>query len=148
VIIYVDTSAAMKLLIEESESSVLADFLEQSRTTASDTLVASLLLHTELHCAANRWSTDIRPEAVAEVLSAIALVDLESGDLTTAPLLPGRLRSADAIHLAAALRVDARAMVVYDEELQAAARTAGITVVSPQAAQHAVSDVEPRDSSG
>ncbi len=131
-IIYVDTSAAMKLLIEESESSVLADFLEQSRTTASDTLVASLLLHTELHCAANRRLTDIRPEAVAEVLSAIALVDLESGDLTTAPLLPGRLRSADAIHLATALRVDARAMVVYDEELQAAARTAGITVVSPQ----------------
>ena len=147
-IIYVHTSAAMKLLIEESESSVLADFLEQSRSAVSDTLVASLLLHTELHCAANRRSTDIRPEAVAEVLSVIALVDLESGDLTTAPLLPGRLRSADAIHLATALRVDARAMVVYDEELQAAARTAGITVVSPQAAQHAVSDVEPRDSSG
>jgi predicted nucleic acid-binding protein len=134
VIIYVDTSAAMKLLIEESESSVLADFLEQSRRTASDTLVASLLLHTELHFAANRRSKDISSEAVAEVLSAIALVDLESGDLTTAPLLPGRLRSADAIHLATALRVDARAMVVYDDELQAAARTAGITVVSPQAA--------------
>jgi uncharacterized protein len=69
---------------------------------------------------------------VAQVLSAFALVDLESGDLTTAPLLPGHLRSADAIHLATALRVDARAMVVYDEELQAAARTAGMTVVSPQ----------------
>jgi uncharacterized protein len=148
VIIYVDTSAAMKLLIEESESIVLADFLEQSRSAASDTLVASLLLHTELHCAANGRSTAIRPEAVAEVLSAIALVDLESGDLTTAPLLPGRLRSADAIHLATALRVDARAMVVYDEELQAAATTAGITVLSPQAEQHAAAGAEPTDSSG
>jgi uncharacterized protein len=131
VIIYVDTSAAMKLLVEESESGALAEHLERSRSSASDTLVASLLLHTELHCAANRPPEDVLPEAVADVLSTIALVDVESGDLTTAPLLPGRLRSADAIHLATALRVDAREMVVYDEELRAAARVAGIRVVSP-----------------
>lgn len=55
-----------------------------------------------------------------------------SGDLTTAPLLPGRLRSADAIHLATALRVGARAMVVYDTELSAAAALAGIRVHSPR----------------
>jgi predicted nucleic acid-binding protein len=90
-----------------------------------------LLLHTELHCAANRRPEHIRHDAVADVLSAVALIDLESGDLTTAPLLPGRLRSADAIHLAAALRVDARAMAVYDAELSAAARTAGLRVLSP-----------------
>jgi len=48
------------------------------------------------------------------VLSAVALVDIENGDLTTAPLLPGRLCSADAIHLATALRLNARAMIVYD----------------------------------
>jgi uncharacterized protein len=72
-------------------------------------------------------------ETVSEVLSAIALVDIESGDLPTAPLLPGRLRSADAIHLATALRLNARAMVVYDTELHAASRTAGIDAVSPGA---------------
>ncbi len=55
------------------------------------------------------------------------------GDLTTAPLLPGRLRSADAIHLATALRLNARAMVVYDTELHAVSRTAGIDAVSPGA---------------
>jgi predicted nucleic acid-binding protein len=130
-IVYVDRSAAMKLLVDEAESEALAEHLERSRS-ASDTLVASLLLHTELHCAANRRPEHVRPEAVADVLSAIALVDVESGDLTTAPLLPGRLRSADAIHLATALRVDARAMVVYDDELRSAATTAGIRVLAPK----------------
>ena len=131
-IVYVDTSAAMKLLIEEKESATLADHLQQ-RAEDGDTLVASLLLHTELHCAANRRPEHIEHEAVTEVLAAIALVDIENGDLTTAPLLPGRLRSADAIHLATALRLNARAMVVYDTELSAASRTAGIETLGPGA---------------
>ncbi len=40
-IIYVDTSAAMKLLVEEPESKALANQLERSRSDPSDTLVAS-----------------------------------------------------------------------------------------------------------
>lgn len=129
-IVYVDTSAAMKLLVEEKESAALAADLEELRGRG-DTLVASLLLHTELHCAANRRPEHVGHEAVADVLSAIALVDVENGDLTTAPLLPGHLRSADAIHLATALRINATTMVAYDTELGAAARTAGIETISP-----------------
>jgi uncharacterized protein len=132
VIVYVDTSAAMKLLVEERESAALADHLQQ-RAEDGDTLIASLLLHTELHCAANRRPEHLPHESVSDVLSAIALVDIENGDLTTAPLLPGRLRSADAIHLATALRVSARTMVVYDAELRAAARSAGLEAASPGA---------------
>jgi len=71
-IVYVGTSAAMRLLAEEAESAALAEYLEQARTVASDTLVASLLLHTELHCAANRRHEDIHPESVADVLSTLA----------------------------------------------------------------------------
>jgi predicted nucleic acid-binding protein len=130
VILYVDTSAAMKLLVEEAESAELAEYLESARR-GPDTLVASLLLHAELHCAANRRPEHIQPDAVADVLSAIELVDVESGDLTAAPLLPGRLRSAGAVHLATALRVDARTMVAYDGEFCAAARSAGLRVVCP-----------------
>ena len=129
-IIYLDTSAAMKLLVQEPESAALADYLETARR-GTDTLVASLLLHTELQCAANRRPEDIQRGAVADVLSTVALVDVESGDLTTAPLLPGRLGSADAVHLATALRVSARAIAVYDGELSAAAMTAGLKVLSP-----------------
>ena len=131
-IVYVDTSAAMKLLVEESESAMLADDL-QRRIGDGDTLVASLLLHTELHCAANRRPKRVEHEAVSEVLATIALVDIENGDLTTAPLLPGSLRSADAVHLATALRLNAHVMVVYDADLRAAARTAGMSTFSPGA---------------
>jgi predicted nucleic acid-binding protein len=132
VIVYVDTSAAMNLLVAEAESEAVADYLEHVRSGASDTLVASLLLHTELHSAANRPTAPIRTDAVADVLSTLALIDVEAGDLLTAHLLPGRLRSADAIHLATALRVDAHAMVLYDSELGAAAKAAGISVVTPR----------------
>ncbi|MDA8147252.1 MAG: type II toxin-antitoxin system VapC family toxin [Actinomycetota bacterium] len=131
-IVYVDTSAAMKLLVDEAESDALAEHLEKSRTRAGDTLVASLLLHTELHCASNRRPEVVHPDAVADVLSVLALVDVENGDLTTAPLLPGTLRYADAIHLATALRVDARELVAYDQELCSAATIAGIVVRSPR----------------
>jgi uncharacterized protein len=134
VIVYVDTSAAMKLVVEEKESAELAAHLEKRRDDG-DILISSLLLHTELHCAANRHPGYIEHEAVSGVLSAVALIDIENGDLTTAPLLPGHLRSADAIHLTTALRVNAVAMVVYDAELCAAARSAGIDALSPGADQ-------------
>jgi uncharacterized protein len=132
VIVYVDTSAAMKLPVEQKESAEVAEQLERYRTR-SDTLVASLLLHTELHCAANRRPEYIAHESVTAVLSAVSLVEFESSGLIMAPLQPGRLRSADAIHLATALRLNARAMVAYDNELIAAAKTAGIDAVSPGA---------------
>ena len=131
-IVYVDTSAAMKLLVEEKESAELAERLERYRAR-NDTLLASMLLHAELHCAANRRPKYIAHDSVSAVLSAISLVDVESSDLIMAPLLPGRLRSADAIHFATALRLNARAMVVYDNELIAAVAVAGIDAVSPGA---------------
>lgn len=48
---YLDTSAALKLLVEEHETEALAEML----TERSDiTLAASMLLFTEVHCAAQR----------------------------------------------------------------------------------------------
>jgi predicted nucleic acid-binding protein len=130
VITYVDTSAAMKLLVDEGESSALVDKLQELRA-AGETLVSSWLLHTELCCAANRHPADVAADAVEAVLSALALVDIDRADLIAAPSLPGRLRSADAIHLASALRVGCDAILVYDEDLRAAARTVGIRPLSP-----------------
>lgn len=121
----------MKLLVEERESAALAERLEQARRSGEDTLLSSLLLHAELHCASNRRPEDLPRAAVAAVLSTVALVDVERADLTTAPLLPGRLRSADAVHLATALRVGADAMAVYDDELRAAAEEAGLAILDP-----------------
>jgi hypothetical protein len=94
-------------------------------------LVASWLLHTELHCAAHRHPDVIDLESVGIVLDTVALVDLSRGDLLTAGALPSRLRSNDAIHLAVALRVGVDEMITYDAELHSAAAAAGLAVVAP-----------------
>ena len=44
-----------------------------------------------------------------------------------------RVRALDALHLASALRVGAREMLVYDRRLAEAAAAAGLEVVSPGA---------------
>ncbi len=128
-ICYLDTSAAMKLLVEEAESAGLSTYLQSA--TEERQLIASWLLHTELHCAANRHPDDVDLESVGIVLDAVSLIDLTRGDLLTAGTLPGRLRSNDALHLAVALRVGADELVTYDTELVAAANAAGIVVVQP-----------------
>ena len=127
-IIYVDTSAALKLVVEEPESGPTADFLSLAQQRG-DRLVASMLLHTELHCAANRRG--LPPELVNSVLDAINLVDLTRSDLLYAAALPGGLRSADAIHLAAAIRLETQTMVAFDKELVRAAIQAGLKPVAP-----------------
>ena len=128
-ICYLDTSAAMKLLVEEPESSALVSYLQSGEQERQ--LVASWLLHAELHCAANRHPDDVDLDSVGVVLDAVSLIDLTRGDLLTAGALPGRLRSNDAVHLAVALRVGADEMVTYDAELAAAANGAGIVAVQP-----------------
>lgn len=125
---YLDTSAAMKLLVEEAESAALTTYLQSEDVSE---VVASWLLHTELHCAANRHPDDIDLAAVDVVLDTITLVDLTRGDLRTAGALPGRLRSNDAVHLAVALKVGVDEMITYDSELDVAARASGLAVVRP-----------------
>ena len=70
---------------------------------------------------------------MSSVLGGINLVDLARSDLMYAAALPGKLRSADAIHLAAAIRLQPDVMVAYDSELLAAAVEAGLDVLSPGA---------------
>lgn len=126
---YLDTSAALKLLVEEAESAALARELTAS-VAAGDRLVASLLLHTELHCAARRRA-DLDPASVRAVLDSVGLVDVRRDDLLRAASSAWGLRSADAIHLATALRLDVDEIIAYDHELCDAAETAGLRVSSP-----------------
>ena len=131
-IVYLDTSAAVKLLVDEPESQALTTYLQEAVVDADGEVAAAWLLHTELHCAAGRHPESIAVGAVGQLLDAVTLVDLTRGDLLTAGSLPGGLRSHDAIHLAVALRIGADAMVGYDVELQQAADAAGLTAVSPR----------------
>jgi uncharacterized protein len=123
---YLDTSAAIKLVVEEAESVALATAL----TDSSRRLAASWLLHTEMHCAAGRNPTVIPLEAITAVLETITLVDVTRGDLLAAGT-HAPLRSNDAIHLATALRIGADEIVTYDSELARAAASAGIRVLAP-----------------
>jgi len=89
-IIYADTSAVLKLVVEENESSSAADYLTKA-TSQGHQLVASMLLYTELHCAAHHRG--IPSELVTRVLGSINLLDVARSDLMYAAALPGRLRS-------------------------------------------------------
>lgn len=123
---YLDTSAAMKLLVQEAESAALAEEL----SSGDYQLVASWLLHTELHCAAGRNPALIPTASVRTLLDAVTLIDVTRGDLLTAGTHTP-LRAADAIHLATALRVGADTIVTYDAELAAAGETAGVRTTAP-----------------
>jgi predicted nucleic acid-binding protein len=123
---YLDTSAAMKLLVEEPESEALLQVLTASRPR----LAASWLLHAELHCAAGRNPTVLATEAIRTLLDAVDLVDITRGDLLAAGT-HAPLRSNDAIHLATALRLGVDEVVTYDRELARAATAIGLGVIAP-----------------
>ncbi|MET3809376.1 type II toxin-antitoxin system VapC family toxin [Arthrobacter sp. UYEF3] len=129
-IIYVDTSAALKLVVAETESTSVARYLSAA-AQGGDHLVASMLLYTELHCAGTRRGLPV--ELINTVLGGINLVDVARSDLMYAAAMPGRLRSADAIHLATAIRLQTDILVAYDAELIAAASEAGLNTESPGA---------------
>lgn len=86
-IAYLDTSAAMKLLVEEPESSALTAFLQ---AVGDGQVAAGWLLHTELHCAARRHPDVVEVAAVGALLDAVTLVDITRG--TCSP--PVRCRGA------------------------------------------------------
>lgn len=124
---YLDTSAAMKLVVDEAESEALVEELSASPPRR---VVASWLLHAELHCAAGRNPALIDASAITAVLDTIILVDVTRGDLLAAGT-HAPLRSADAIHLATALRLGVDEIVTYDIELARAAAAAGLRIVAP-----------------
>lgn len=126
---YLDTSAAMKLVIEEAESEALVDALV---ATPDRVLAASWLLYTEMMCAAGRRPELITDDLVRQALDPVEFVDLNRGDYFAAAR-HAPLRSNDALHLAAALRLCADEFITYDAELASAAARDGLRVIAPGA---------------
>lgn len=128
-IIYVESSAAAKLILEEPESAAMAEFLNGFAMEAH-TVVASTLVETELRRAATRAGAP--QSAATDVLSRLDIVDIERPTFTAAGLMPGpTLRSLDALHVAVALAIVADMFVSYDDRQITAAEQAGFLVVSP-----------------
>lgn len=128
-ILYVETSAAAKLLVDEPAANRLAARLDNA-VDSDDALLSSMLLETELRRLAVR--VDLAQAAVTHLLERFDLVETDRSLYREAGLLPGRhLRSLDALHLAAALRVGADVMVTYDRRQADAADAAGLPVLAP-----------------
>ncbi|WP_371176626.1 type II toxin-antitoxin system VapC family toxin [Buchananella felis] len=127
-IIYVDTSALGALLIEQPESEELLRWLDQTEAT----LVSCDLLETELRRLAVREG--LNQADVTALLEGISLAALDRAVYRSAGLLPmPYLRTLDALHLEAAIRLNADAMLTYDHRLTQAARTVGLNVIAPAA---------------
>ena len=128
-IAYIETSAAVKLFKDEPESGAVQAYL--NRLEANDDGVASsTLLETELRRTAIRRG--IAQTTVTEILDHLDIFDLSRSMFTEAGLLPDvHLRSLDAVHVVAALRIGANVMVSYDKRQLDAAEAAGLHVVSP-----------------
>lgn len=127
-LVYLDTSAFVKLVTPEPETEALSSHLRRWSTA-----VSASLLRTEALRAAARSS----PESVRDTRRAlrdIAFIDLDRAILDQAGILaPLHLRSLDAVHLAAALSLgdDLDELVTYDIRLATAAATTGLFVSSP-----------------
>ncbi|WP_328823322.1 type II toxin-antitoxin system VapC family toxin [Metallococcus carri] len=123
---YVDTSALGALLLWQPETSELIDWLDH---TPAD-LVSSDLLETELRRIAVREG--LEQSAVSDLVDGVALAAFDRATFRAAGLLPiPNLRTVDALHLEAALRLDVDAVLTYDHRLAEAARALGLDVLAP-----------------
>ena len=129
--LYLDSSALVKLVQQESESGALWGFILDHKP---DTLVTSALARVEVVRAV--WGGGHR--AIEQARRQLARLDqiVLGGALLdrAAGLIPQiQLRSLDVIHLAAAQTVgdDLRAIVTYDRRMADAAGALGLVVQRP-----------------
>jgi uncharacterized protein len=128
---YVDTSAALKLLVEESHSTAFAAFYDAE---GGASWVSSALLRIEVMRAVSRSLPALLPDA-RELLSAFDYIGIDDEVVQRAMDEPDRqLRSLDAIHLATAriLGAELTGLVSYDGRLTRAAEDAGMRVLNPR----------------
>lgn len=125
---YIDSSAIIKLVAQEPESTALRRFVRRGGP-----LVASALVRTEVNRVLLGLGARFHHRAV-EVLRRIDLVRVSDQVLDAAGLLePAALRSLDAIHLATAGLFDEtlNGLITYDGRMAGAAQSYGWTVSRP-----------------
>lgn len=127
-LLYVDSSAMVKRLVDEPESAAFERFLAD-RLARGDVFVSSSVMTVELHRFAFRQ--DIPSTNVTTVVRNVSKVAVSQSIFDTASNLKHHVKTLDAIHLATALALkdddmddgeDAVSLVTYDAAM---ARTAG-----------------------
>ncbi len=127
--IYMDTSAALKLVLPEPETAALELWLAER---AGIPRVSSRLLRIEML----RTVTRNAPHRISRanvILSAVALLSIDDVAPTAEVIGDRMLRGLDAIHLSTAheIRTDLSAFVCYDKRLRDSAQALGIPVEAP-----------------
>jgi predicted nucleic acid-binding protein len=128
-LVYLDSSAAAKLVVEETESLALRQWL-----AAHGDWISSALLRAEIVRALKRAPRAETRYQARELLASLTLIAIDNSVLTTAGELdPPALRTLDAIHLATALRLadEIDAVVTYDRRMIEAATLIGLSAASP-----------------
>ena len=128
--IYLDSSALVKLALTEPESAALISYLGEQPGRA---LVSSTLHRAEVLRAIWRAEPGALPRA-QRIIRRVSLVSLSHEMLDNAATqAPAGLGTAAAIHLVSALTIkrDLTAFVSYDQQLLEAAEGAGLPVASP-----------------
>jgi len=128
-VLYLDSSAIVKLVVREPGSSALVDVV-----SSDPDVVSSAIAYTEVMRAVRRAGVPSR--RAEQVLRSIALVPVDQAILGEASTLaPTSLRTLDAVHLASALslRPDVDGFVSYDDRLSRAATAAGLLLRVPEA---------------
>ncbi|MGH3662335.1 MAG: type II toxin-antitoxin system VapC family toxin [Micromonosporaceae bacterium] len=128
--IYLDTSAAAKLVHREAESPALIGYLAGR---VAIPLVSSVLIYPELVRAVSRHRPELADRAIA-LTRRILTVPL-SPDLVmaAATVETPDLRTLDALHLATAMMMGSEldALLTYDKRLAGAAESAGLPTAAP-----------------
>jgi uncharacterized protein len=129
-LIYLDSSALVKLAVTEPESGALAEWL---RTSAPAIRVSSPLVRVEVPRAVWRADPGSLPQAYT-IVRRLREIRISDAVLTRAAgVRPNVLRTLDAIHVASAMSIrdDLTALVSYDKRMLAAAQEVGLPTACP-----------------
>jgi len=123
--VYLDSSAAAKVLLGEPEADAVAHFLRND----DHDIVSSDLLETELRRIAVREG--LPQLSVTQFLQPVEIHALPRNLYVEAGILPGLIRTLDALHVVAAIRLGVDSFLTYDRRLAAAAEANGFAIARP-----------------
>ncbi|MBX3072254.1 MAG: type II toxin-antitoxin system VapC family toxin [Thermomicrobiales bacterium] len=126
---YFDTSALVKLVVDEPKSLGLITWLDENDCDQISSQVATIELFRSV-----RRVLPSRVDHAQRVIAGIEIIKLDDAVVDLArSVAPDLLRTLDAIHLSTALAVanEIEGFVTYDSRLADAARQHGFRVVAP-----------------
>ncbi len=126
--IYIDSSALVKLVVDEVETRALRAYLAECTDRVDVTSELSIVEVTRAVA-----EDEVAVDKARDILDATTRIPI-TGDIIddAAHLSPSLLRSLDAIHLATAeLLPDLTAVVTYDKRMTTAANSLGLPTIAP-----------------